>query len=76
MKKPNFSHEHKKIVPSELKVTASEVANEEAQADLDGDSEEQDLKDLISQPPIEQAEEWDDDSYKLDEDGEQFEISE
>jgi hypothetical protein len=59
MKKPNFSHEHKKIVPSELKVTASEVANEEAQADLDGDSEE-----------------WDDDSYKLDEDGEQFEISE
>ena len=75
MKKSNFSYEHKKIIPSELKVTASEAAKEEAQADLDGDTEEQDLKDLLPQPPIEQAEEWDDD-YDLDEDGEQLEVSE
>jgi len=63
MNKPNFNEASERLVPSELRVTASEDAEEEANADLASNSEEKDITKLIR--PIEQSEQWHDDYMSL-----------
>jgi hypothetical protein len=59
MNKPNFDEASERLVPSELRVTASEDAEEQANADLESNSEEKDIADILR--PIEQSEQWHDD---------------